>query len=201
MSSFCPYSSGGYPQNAQNFFNYEIKAERQVWGHILSVILILLGIYDIISMATSPLLDMFIVQYGIEIVANVPFITFHLLAIFKSDYLKGKPSFLKLLPLLALPVLCIVIDFIPYVKNEGGAAFILLISFIIHGIRILAYYYMYSADDNSGQWRLIFKPWIHKRPESAAFQYPNQKIPRPVIQEQTFNPLPEYSNTQNPTNV
>jgi hypothetical protein len=182
------YPSQGYPQNSQNVATNEIKAKRQVFGHIISVVSLIESIFFIFVIAIN--LQLQSPKFFLKIFLILAFVsasTFHLLAIFKSDYLKGKPSFLKLLPVLAPPLL-----FILSLTMSG---------IIIGAIKFLSYYYMYSTDDNAGYWRLIFKPWIHKRPESAAFQHPNQKIPRPVIQEQTFNPLPEYSNTQNPTNV
>jgi hypothetical protein len=177
------YPSQGYPQTAQNVANNEAKAERQCWGQTLSVIFVLLAIFDIILLALNPNFANVFVRNSIKILADVSFVAFHLLAIFKSDYLKGKPSFLKLLPLLALPVLCFIADLINSLQKMYGRAIgvTIMISLIINGIRFSAYYFMYSADDDSGSCCLCSKPWIHKR----AYNPCNQK---PYMPPQGFAP-------------
>jgi hypothetical protein len=172
MNSF--YPSQGYPQTAQNVANNEAKAERQCWGQTLSVIFVLLGIFAIISLALSPYFANLFVYNSTIILANVSFVAFHLLAIFKSDYLKGKPSFLKLLPLLALPVLCFIVDLVLALQKMYGRALgvTIMISLIINGIKFSAFYFMYSADDDSGSCCLCSKPWIHKRAYNPYDQKP-----------------------------
>jgi hypothetical protein len=192
MNSF--YPSQGYPQTAQNVANNEAKAERQCWGQTLSVIFVLLGIFAIISLALSPYFANLFVYNSTIILANVSFVAFHLLAIFKSDYLKGKPSFLKLLPLLALPVLCFIVDLVLALQKMYGRALgvTIMISLIINGIKFSAFYFMYSADDDSGSCCLCSKPWIHKR----AYNPYDQK---PYMPPQGFAPQGQVSQQGHPT--
>lgn len=199
-----------YPQPAQKFSATEPVAERQTCGYIISVIGAIWGFLIIYSGLSACIFLDFQINYVFSALAGISLAGFHVMALSKPEYLKGKPGFMKLAPLLAfsffdaLSSIFTKIDLRPFreLGIEPPSFESTLINAIIGALIIVAISYaMYGSDDESGSCCLCFKPWIHKRPVMPPSfgqypGYPPQAYPVQGFASQAYPQQPFYPQQQ-----
>jgi hypothetical protein len=184
-----PYQA--YPQAAQKVEAPEPVAERQICGYIISVISAISNSIQIYGGISSCILRDFEIGFIFSILAGISCLSFQSMALGKPEYLKGKPSLLKLSPLFAfalfgaLSTIFTEVDTSPLTGNKFEAPpkqYIVIAAIISFFVNCAVMYFMYGMDDESGSCCLFFKPWIHKRPAIfptyAYGQYPPQGYPQ-----------------------
>ena len=180
-----PFQS--YPQTAQKIGFNEPQPERQICAHVISVIMSITGILIAFGGTLVCIANGFNIKDVFCILMGASLASFHLLAMIKPDYLKGKPSLLKLSPLFAFALFSwaftIALDSHLEMASIVGSG----ITYILF---IVAFYFMYGSDDDSKSCCLCFKPWIYKRPAILPNygQYPQQGHPAQGYPPQGYPP-------------
>lgn len=125
-------------------------------------------------------------------VSFLPIVVFFLLiAKDNSEYLVGKPSILKLLPVIIGSLLLIATSIFGLqnadhmiLYDHGVLEIICKVSLVLAPIFPVLFYFMYFGDDASGSWTLVLKPWAFPAGapvfgQPPTFIHPSQQqIPR-----------------------
>ena len=178
-----------YPQTAQKIDVNEPQPERQIFAHIISAISCIFGVITAFNNIRLCIAHGVKIQFVLFILLGISLASFHLLAMIKPDYLKGKPSLLKLAPLFVFSLAYGALSrYVKITVNGIKKESPIYISVIIVILFVLASYFMYGSDDDSGSCCLCFKPWIHKRPAILATYYPQQGYPAQGYPPQGYPP-------------
>lgn len=170
-----------YPQITKPHYAVDnVKPRRQVWGTVLSIIIILVvlcvAFYEFMGFYEGEIPALIA---GLDILGDLSLITFQVLALTKPYYLAGTPSSMALAPALAAPVIFFLADICYIFFNPALFIVLLTFNFFLHTITLATLYFMYAADDNSGSCCLCAKPWICKRPVTIFAQEYPQYLPPP----------------------
>jgi hypothetical protein len=187
-----------YPQAAQKVEAPEPIAEKQTCGFVFSVLVIIISGARIFAGISGCISQDFEIRFIFEILAGISGFSFQSLALSKPEYLKGKPSLLKLSPIFAyalfgaLSAIFSKADMIQVLEGAKPPSkeIIITSAIMIFVIICVVGYFMYGMDDDSGSFCLCFKPWIHKRPAILPTygHYPPQGYPPQGYPPQGYPP-------------
>jgi hypothetical protein len=171
-----------YPQAAQKVEAPEPIAEKQTCGFVFSTFLIISSCMGIFAGISDCISQGFEIHSIFKILAAIFLVSFQLMAMIKPEYLKGKPSLLKLSPLFAYALFGALSTVLETANppNKG----LMIASAILGSFIVFAdFYFMYGMDDDSGSFCLCFKPWIHKRHAILPTygHYPPQGYPQQTV--------------------
>jgi hypothetical protein len=152
-----------YPQAAQKVEAPEPIAEKQTCGFVFSVFVIIICGARIFAGISNCISQGFEIRFIFEILAGLSGLSFQSMALSKPEYLKGKPSLLKLSPLFAYALFG-ALSTVLVTANPPNKGLIIASAILGSFIVFAVFYFMYGMDDDSGSFCLCFKPWIHKRP-------------------------------------
>jgi hypothetical protein len=185
-TTYAPFPPGAPPA--------PVKTERQWGGYLLAMLIYLVFVFLFVfslrmAMEIKGDLQTFFI---LSTVSFLPIVVFFLLiAKDNSEYLVGKPSILKLLPVIIGSLLLIATSIFGLqnadhmiLYDHGVLEIICKVSLVLAPIFPVLFYFMYFGDDASGSWTLALKPWAFPAGalvfgQPPTFIHPSQQqIPR-----------------------
>lgn len=152
-----------YPQVLNK--SIEPVAEKQCFGYTMSIIYLIISLISITTNFTlaSLVVDFHVSAiYGLFAIASVFSCIFYGTIIKNESYLKGKPKFYKMWPLIVAS-LCRMISYTIF-SLYFDAIIVIFVSLIGEVIGLALSFLMYFSDDKSGSCCLFFKPFTFRAP-------------------------------------
>ena len=197
------------PQAAQKVDFNEPQPSKQSCGFIVSIIATLMGFIRIYVGISSCFGRDFQIAFIFNALSGICLAGFHIMAMSKADYLKGKPALINIAPLFGFALFSSLANLFIKIDLKVYKAFNVdppsfehkAIQALISGLIIsAASYFIYGADDDSASCCLCFKPWIHKRVFTPAFYpgLPPQAYPHQQAYPQNLSYPPQAYPQLNP---
>lgn len=186
FTTYAPFPPGAPPA--------PVKTGRQWGGYLLAMLIYLVFVF-LFAFSARMAIDVnvkgdFQTFFILSAVSFLPIVVFFLLiAKDNSEYLVGKPSMLKLLPVIIGSLLLIATSIFGLQNADQifvGDLYPILckVSLVLAPIFPVLFYFMYFGDDASGSWTLVLKPWAFPAGapvfgQPPTFIHPSQQqIPR-----------------------